>query len=85
MAIFARQLIRSCVVARNLTLINRSIMTSSSRAEKVVEELQKNPYFEKYAQKISTLQKTSPEDFLARIEANEKAKSKPKFGGIKER
>lgn len=85
MAIIARQLIQSCVVARNLTPINRSIMTSSSRAEKVVEDLQNNPYFEKYAQKIATLQKASPEDFLARIDANEKAKSKPKFGGVKER
>lgn len=60
-------------------------MTSSIRAEKVVEELKNNPYYEKYAQKIASLQQTSPEEFLSRIEANEKAKNKPKFGGIKER
>lgn len=52
----------------NLTS-NRTIMTSRARLEKAVEELQKNPYFDKYAQKIAKLQQTSPEEFLQRIES----------------
>lgn len=43
-------------------------MTSSSDLNKAVDELQKNPYFDKYAQKIAKLQQTSPEEFLNRIE-----------------
>ncbi|KAK4881998.1 hypothetical protein RN001_005317 [Aquatica leii] len=43
--------------------------------EKATEQLKTNPYYEKYATKIATLQQTSPEEFLSRIEANEKVKS----------
>ncbi len=54
-------------------------MSAQLRAEKAMEELKnKNPYYEKYATKISTLQQSSPEEFLNRIEKVEKEKSKPK-------
>merc|ERR1719273_3088038 len=46
-----------------------------------MEELQKNPFFDKYGEKIAQLQKKNPEEFLARIEAKtskEAAASKPK-------
>jgi len=36
--------------------------------EKANEMLEKNPYFSKYADKIAKLQKTSPEEFLSRLE-----------------
>jgi hypothetical protein len=36
---------------------NRNIMSSSFRAEKAMEELQNNPYYEKYSKKISKFQK----------------------------
>lgn len=49
----------------------RYIMTSAARAEKAVEELKENPYFEKYAEKIAKLQKTSPEELLKRLEKKE--------------
>lgn len=84
MAIIIRYFIRSYSRLSNLTF-KRTIMSSTPRFEKAVEELKSNPYFEKYAKKIATLQETSPEEFLARIEANEKVKNKPKFGGVKER
>lgn len=32
-------------------------MSSTSRAEKAMEELRKNPYYEKYSKKISAFQK----------------------------
>ncbi|GAB0093079.1 ATP synthase mitochondrial F1 complex assembly factor 1 [Sergentomyia squamirostris] len=50
--------------------ITRGIaMSASSRAKEVVEELkEKNPFFEKYAEKIGKLQKTSPEEFLSRVD-----------------
>lgn len=47
-------------------------MTSRARLEKVLEELQRNPYYDKYSQKIAKLQKTSPEEFLQRVEQQEK-------------
>ena len=41
-----------------------------------MDELKKNPYYEKYAGKIAKLQNTSPAEFLNRLEATS-AKSKP--------
>lgn len=54
----------------------RYIMTSRARLEKVLEELQKNPYYDKYAGKIAKLQQTSPDEFLQRVERQEKARDK---------
>lgn len=53
-------------------------MTTSSKKEKAMENLTKNPYFEKYADRIAALQKTSPDEFLKRIEEQEKNKEKEK-------
>lgn len=54
-------------------------MSAQLRAEKAMEELKnKNPYYEKYASKIATLQKSSPEEFLNRIDQVEKKNSPPK-------
>ncbi|XP_043460723.1 methionine--tRNA ligase, mitochondrial-like [Leptopilina heterotoma] len=50
----------------------RSIMSTRPRLEKVLENLQKNPYYEKYSQKIAKLQQTSPEEFLGRVSENER-------------
>ena len=41
-----------------------------------MDELKNNPYYAKYADKIAKLQKTSPEEFLSRLEAAS-TKSKP--------
>ena len=42
-----------------------------------MDELQKNPYYAKYANKIASLQKTSPEEFLERLSiVEEKQKQK---------
>ncbi|XP_046595543.1 methionine--tRNA ligase, mitochondrial [Neodiprion lecontei] len=65
-------------VARNITIkesargSRRSIMTSERKLEKALDELKTNPYFEKYAEKISKLQETSPEEFLKKIAEKEK-------------
>lgn len=37
--------------------------------EKAVEKLQQNPYYEKYADRIAKLQRTSPEEFMNRVES----------------
>ncbi|XP_014470731.1 PREDICTED: methionine--tRNA ligase, mitochondrial [Dinoponera quadriceps] len=50
----------------------RHAMTSRARLGKVLEELQKNPYYDKYAGKIAQMQRTSPEEFLQRVEQQEK-------------
>ncbi|XP_055902866.1 ATP synthase mitochondrial F1 complex assembly factor 1 [Eupeodes corollae] len=59
------------------SLTKRSFMMSSKlRAEEVLDDIKtKNPYFEKYASKIAALQKTSPEEFVERME---------KFATVKE-
>jgi len=44
--------------------------------EKANQELEKNPYFSKYADKIAKLQKTSPEEFLSRFEQTSDSKNK---------
>ena len=41
-----------------------------------MDELKKNAYYEKYADKIAKLQKSSPEDFLNRLSAFEEDKKK---------
>ncbi|KAL0129469.1 hypothetical protein PUN28_001627 [Cardiocondyla obscurior] len=51
-------------------------MTSRSRLEKALEELEKNPYYDKYAEKIARLQQTSPEEFLQRVEQQEKTQAR---------
>ncbi|XP_014221640.1 methionine--tRNA ligase, mitochondrial-like [Trichogramma pretiosum] len=61
-----------------LTSNNRTIMTSRARLEKAVEEIQKNPYFDKYAQKIAKLQQTSPEEFLKRIDEQKRKEKEQK-------
>ncbi|CAG9120724.1 unnamed protein product [Plutella xylostella] len=81
MAVCLRQ-IRSFLLQKNTA---RSIMTSSSKSQKALEKLQKNPYFDKYAERIAVLQKTSPEEFLRRVEEQEKKKeelAKKKFAPV---
>lgn len=55
-------------------------MTSRAKLEKVLEELQRNPYYDKYAGKIARLQQTSPEEFLQRVEQQEKTREKQGIG-----
>lgn len=59
-------------------LQKRNIVMSAHRMEKAVEDLKSNPYFEKYSKKIATLQETSPEEFLSRIEQRQQDKTKTK-------
>lgn len=47
-------------------------MTTRVKLDKALEDLRKNPYFNKYAQKIAKLQETEPEEFLQRVETQEK-------------
>lgn len=69
MEIFPRFLNRIPCINNNLI---RTIMTTSARAEKALEDMKSNPYYDKYAKKIATLQQTSPEEFLSRVEEHDK-------------
>ncbi|XP_050349489.1 ATP synthase mitochondrial F1 complex assembly factor 1 [Nymphalis io] len=63
----------------------RNIMTTSSKSEKAMEILQNNPYYEKYADRIAEMQKTSPEEFLKRVEEqgkNKNTENKKKFASV---
>ncbi|KAI5634433.1 ATP11 protein domain-containing protein [Phthorimaea operculella] len=46
---------------------------SSNNLAKALEKLEKNPFYDKYAQRIAELQKTSPEEFLERVERTERS------------
>jgi len=50
-----------------------------------MDDLQKNPYYAKYADKISKLQNTSPQEFLTRLSKVEDSKKAEASGGSKER
>lgn len=53
-------------------------MSAQLRAEQAIEEMKKkNPYFEKYAQKLAQMQQTSPDEFLNRLDSIQK-KEAPK-------
>ncbi|KAM3956186.1 ATP synthase mitochondrial F1 complex assembly factor 1 [Aphomia sociella] len=65
--------------------IRKNISTTTSVMEKALESLQNNPYYDKYADRIAALQKTSPEEFLQRIEEQKKTKNeevKKKFASV---
>lgn len=51
-------------------------MTSSWNAAKAEEDLQKNPYFDKYAGKIKALQQNNKEEYLSRLQAQMESKVK---------
>lgn len=71
-------------IPRVNNILIRTIMATSVRAEKALEDMKNNPYFEKYSKKIAALQQTSPEEFLSRVEAHEK-KKKPLVSAAKEK
>lgn len=76
--------LRPCYFKNN-NFTRKITMSAKLRAEEALEELKKkNPYYEKYASKIATLQQTSPEEFLNRIESVEK-KPNPAEHSKKER
>ncbi|XP_073817728.1 ATP synthase mitochondrial F1 complex assembly factor 1 [Musca autumnalis] len=55
--------------AQNSTIVRTITMSAQRRAQEAVEKLkEKNPYFDKYAEKIAKLQQTSPEEFLQRVD-----------------
>ncbi|XP_013144148.1 PREDICTED: ATP synthase mitochondrial F1 complex assembly factor 1 [Papilio polytes] len=76
MAFKFRYLPHGCILLNKLNL--RNIMTSPTKLEKAVEQLQKNPYYEKYADRIASLQKTSPQEFLQRLEKQQKTQQQEK-------
>lgn len=44
-------------------------MSAPARAKEILNEMkEKNPYYDKYAEKIAKLQKSSPQEFLDRID-----------------
>lgn len=44
-------------------------MSAQRRAQEALDKMkEKNPYFDKYADKIAKLQQTSPEEFLERVD-----------------
>lgn len=55
---------------------SKSIMTTPRKMQEVLEDLKGNPYYDKYASKISQLQKEDPSEFKNRVEGVGKTTSK---------
>nr|XP_045582919.1 ATP synthase mitochondrial F1 complex assembly factor 1-like isoform X2 [Procambarus clarkii] len=70
------------VVAQSAWTImsKQPVCTSSYAMVRALEELEKNPYFEKYAGKIAKVQRESPEEFLSKF-AKSKTVKESKSGG----
>ncbi|XP_052865308.1 ATP synthase mitochondrial F1 complex assembly factor 1 [Anopheles cruzii] len=70
------------LVTHHFTVTRGFRMSSArERSEKVLENMKEsNPFFEKYANKIASVQQRSPEDFLDRLNSVEKEQKKSKFG-----
>ncbi|XP_075148931.1 ATP synthase mitochondrial F1 complex assembly factor 1 [Haematobia irritans] len=53
----------------NRTIVRTITMSAQRRAQEALDKMkEKNPYFDKYAEKIAKLQQTSPEEFLERVD-----------------
>lgn len=64
-----RNRLNPVTVTKAITRQFRMSAKLRAEAKEALEDLKKkNPYFEKYASKIATLQETSPEEFLSRVE-----------------
>ncbi|XP_064094593.1 ATP synthase mitochondrial F1 complex assembly factor 1-like [Macrobrachium nipponense] len=75
-----------CTVRKVLvTMSERPVSTSSYAMVKAIEELEKNPFFEKYGAKIAKYQKANPEEFLNKFEKGKEVKeSQPGGHGFSE-
>jgi len=76
--VFPINLLRTtCFLNHNITQ-SKMFTTGKVLSKEQIEELQKNPFFDKYAEKIAKLQKTNPEEFLNRMEAKASKDKPPK-------
>lgn len=78
MAVGIRFLLRDLKRVNYITTSLRTFSVTATNMEKALENLKTNPYYEKYATRIADLQKTSPEEFLQRIEQQQKSKEEEK-------
>lgn len=77
MAISLLQKFSKALVIKSMhTTCRRAIALTSLNMEKALENLQNNPYYEKYSSRISELQKASPEKFEARLQQQNKGQEK---------
>ncbi|KAM7363518.1 ATP synthase mitochondrial F1 complex assembly factor 1 [Cochliomyia hominivorax] len=53
----------------NKSIVRNITMSAQRRAQEALDKMkEKNPYYEKYADKIAKLQQTSPEEFLEKVD-----------------
>lgn len=76
MAIVIRHSLNTLRTIRIQSVFHRSIsMSAKLRAKEAIEEMKKqNPYYEKYASKLASVQQKSPEEFMKRLDTLEKEK-----------
>lgn len=78
MALQIKKIVNKGLLLTNYITKTRPICNSAINMQKALENLEKNPYYEKYADRIAELQKTSPQEFMNRVEHQLKAKEEEK-------
>lgn len=76
MAVCSRDFLNS--LRRIYYVGTRGLAMTTPNREKLLEDIQKNPYYEKYSARIAALQKTSPEEFMQRVEQQQSTKEREK-------
>ncbi|XP_028157127.1 ATP synthase mitochondrial F1 complex assembly factor 1 [Ostrinia furnacalis] len=83
MALCSRHFLNS--LKRTYYVSSRGLTMTTPNHQKLLEDIEKNPYYEKYSARIAALQKTSPEEFMQRVEQQQSTKErekKTKFGSV---
>ncbi|XP_060528684.1 ATP synthase mitochondrial F1 complex assembly factor 1 [Cylas formicarius] len=73
---FMRSVLYRGSFALSKKLTQKNIMTTPRKLQEILEDLKGNPYYEKYAEKITELQKNAPEEFSSRVVDMGKSKTK---------
>lgn len=64
--------LRTILYKGSFIVTRKNLMTTSRKMQEVLDDLKKNPYYDKYAGKIAQLQKEDPSSLLERIEEKTK-------------
>lgn len=67
---------RTVLYRASFRVNTKSIMTTPRKLQEVMDDLKGNPFYDKYASKISKLQKEAPNEFKSRIEETGMTKTK---------
>lgn len=70
-------LLQTILYKGGFRIARKNLMTTSRKMQEVLDDLKKNPYYDKYADRISKLRKEDPLTFKERVEEKAKTKIEP--------